>query len=882
MISPRISRIGRALSAPLLTLAILLAVYAVFGLYPFGAGSIAWCDMNQQVVPLLAEFRSVLLGDASFFRSPGAGGINFWGIFFFFLSSPFSFLSVLVKADELPWLMNWILAGKMMVSAGTAALLFRSLSDSRRSIPPVLGGVLYAFCGYTLYYYQNIVWLDMEALFPLLILSLIHLEKKKRVLPFVVVFSAMLIVHYYLSYMVVLFLLFGMALFFYLQGPSVRQGQAAMLLCCGAILSVLITAVVWLPSLLEVLRSARGEGLVKQMAQGSLETQLETTLPSVFTGAIFFGALPFLRQKQMKSSVFSAMLGMFALFCVPLLLEPVNKMWHTGSYQGFPTRYSYMISLLALLLAFFLIRQNAPREIPKRSSRAALLILAIGILAYGFLCVFMLQNELTTLSRYSKTLWGDSDSLALLAVMLLAGAAAFFLAVLCWKKKLLSRRSFAGVLGILVIIESFFNASVYLGNTPVSQQVFQYTMELDDALPQDGFYRVKAERKYFDVNLLSAMGYESLAHYTSLTPATTLSTQRRLGYSGYWMELGANGGTAFSDAVLANRYEIVPTASLTGEEQTAFRGSRLSAVELPFSLPDAILTGTAPGFLPELPAGSRMELQQALAEALFPGSEPLFTLCQPDAIENLTISDGAYYPEKKPAVLHWTVSAEEPVLLYFDCAAAPSNALVESVNDSCTIQVNGKEVEDSYPTKSNNGILLLGRFEAETVEVEVTLQKDIDPESFELFTLSEQALEVLCQSASGAEIEGSGSRFTVSCQTETEQTLFLPLSFDEGWTATVNGKPAELFRTAGNYLSLRLEAGENEVVLRYRPPGFAAGLGISLLGLGLAFLFVRFAEKRLIRARAVCRTASVVYAVAAAGVFVVIYFVPIFIWFLFE
>ena len=84
--SVRLKSVWRGLFPCLLTGALLLLVYAVFGFAPFGEKSISWCDKDQQVIPLLAEFRQALLGEGSFFRSPSAGGISYWGIYFFFLS----------------------------------------------------------------------------------------------------------------------------------------------------------------------------------------------------------------------------------------------------------------------------------------------------------------------------------------------------------------------------------------------------------------------------------------------------------------------------------------------------------------------------------------------------------------------------------------------------------------------------------------------------------------------------------------------------------------------------------------------------------------------------------------------------------------------------
>ena len=67
----------------LLTVILFLIAAAVYGLYPMGEKSISWCDMNQQAIPILAEYKDVLSGKNSIFLSHGnAGGMNFLVLFF--------------------------------------------------------------------------------------------------------------------------------------------------------------------------------------------------------------------------------------------------------------------------------------------------------------------------------------------------------------------------------------------------------------------------------------------------------------------------------------------------------------------------------------------------------------------------------------------------------------------------------------------------------------------------------------------------------------------------------------------------------------------------------------------------------------------------------
>lgn len=876
--------IGRGLFSPLLTGGILLLAYALFGLYPFGEQSIAWCDMNQQVIPLMAEFRSVLLGDGSMFWSGGAGGINFWGIFFFFLSSPFSFLSVFCPVSGLPWLMNWMVLWKMMVCAGTAALFFRKVSDGKEVILPALLGVAYAFSGYAMCYYQNIVWLDMMALFPLLFLSLIFLEKRRKVLPFVLVFSGMLVVNYYLSYMVVLFLLLGYGLFQLFCSSRERRGESILLLGCGAILSLLITAVIWFPSLLEVLTSARGDGFVENLAKGSLDSEVYTILPVVMTSSLPFAALIFLRKKEWKTGVFTAAAWMCLLFFIAMLVRPINKMWHTGSYQGFPVRYGYMVTLLLLFLAWRILRSIKPNPFPRRSQKLASAAVLIGIAGLIFTQLFLLANESEPLSSYTSTLWGDQDSFLLLAVVFGVGILVYVVWFFAYKEGFLSRRFALCTLALLIGGECVFQSGVYMGTVDTSHETYRSAVQLADKIPEDGFYRVKTQRKYFDVNLFSAMGYQSLSHYTSLTPETTLVSQRRLGYSGYWMEVNSNGGTAFSDALLANRYQVVLRSELDTEElsssDTVYCDSTFAIERLPYQLPDAIVTDAELGFLENLPAGSRAEIQQTVANMLFPGSENLLTVFQPDQINGITISDGAYYLDnKKTGAITWNMTLDRDMILYFDCAAAPSNALNEAVNKSCDVWVNGQLLREAYPSQSENGILELGEFSAgETVQITVQLQKSIRPESFEVFGLDTSVLETLCTNAQGGEIQGDGSKRIVICTASEGQSLFLPISYDTGWKATVNGNSVDISRALGNYLSLPLEEGENVVELSYTPPGFSMGLWISIAGLILAFLFFRFGKQRLVACEPLKKTAVLLFTAGAVGIAVMVYFFPLIVY----
>lgn len=65
-----------------------------------------------------------------------------------------------------------------------------------------------------------------------------------------------------------------------------------------------------------------------------------------------------------------------------------------------------------------------------------------------------------------------------------------------------------------------------------------------------------------------------------------------------------------------------------------------------------------------------------------------------------------------------------------------------------------------------------------------------------------------------------------------------------GWTAYVDGKKAETIDLCGAVLGVKLEKGKHTVELKYTPPGFIAGIVISLSSLAVLIFMSIFVKKR--------------------------------------
>lgn len=876
--------------SPLAVMALMGIVFFAYGLYPFGQNTLAWCDMTQQVLPLLLEFKDMLSGAQDFFLSmANAGGMNFWGVFLFFISSPFSFLVAFVEKANLIQFANVMVVLKMMACAFTAALFFQKRFPKLGTALVTALGALYACCGYTMLFYQNVVWLDMMYLFPLLLLGFDRLVRLEKPLMYVLTLSAVVTVNFYLSYMVVIFLVLSMGLYLLLCCKKEQRGPVALRLCVSSLLAALITASVWLPAFQQYLTSGRGEnGLLQNLASGKLLAVLFTTVPLLLCTTLAFAALPFLSLKEERRRERIGYLALIlVLMLLPVFIEPINKMWHTGSYQAFPVRYGYITIFVGLILAAMILQKGceSPRVKPTDWPMLIVAFLDGGVLVAVF--YYMLFNHQAEMSRYTQTLWGNQTSFTYLLLSFLVAFVCYFLAIYLFKFGHITKRVFSVLLCVLVAAECVFNGSIYMGSVSGSVTRYQQVVDLQNRLPTgQGFYRVKTDRKYFDANMVGAIGYNSLAHYTSLNAQNYMFAMKKLGYSSYWMEVNSNDGTLLTDALLSNRYTILQSREETDGRPTLYENEQYRLVENPLFLPLGLKTATDLSAYEALPEGTRREVQNHLYRTLLGGEGELMALYQPNHLQSVNWEENETgwrlsQQGNQIALISYEIPVKEKQTLYFDCFNRLTTSLNEPVNNAFQVTVNDLVVEGAFPNQNSNGLLELGTFEQETVRVDLYLLKNVSAKSFGVYGLSHEKLNQALERAQPVDVSVDGRALHASCQGQAGEYLYFSLPYDKGYRAAVNGKPAEVLRVNDSFLAVRLEQGQNQVTLSFLPNGLLPGLILTGAGVLLTLALWLFARKKRFRPMPALEAVSYwAFLALTVLVFLAIYVFPLAVFFL--
>ncbi len=873
-----------------LTFGILLIIFSVsfiiYRLYPFGENSVSWCDMSQQVIPLGFQFEDILSGSQGIFLNlSSAGGINFWGIFFFFLASPFTFIISLFDKSDYMLIINLMVVAKMIL-AGLFACKFFIKITSLHVVATSLLSVCYALSGYSLMYYQNIVWLDAVYLFPLLLLSAIHLREKQKIIPFTLCLVLIVITQFQIAVTVAIFILLSMSIYYFYYKNKQSTNRIIYLVTTSSVFALLISTPVWLVSFLLYQNSARPTNIITGIGDSVLWGSLTTALPLIISTSIIVAGfiIFFFCKKSKQNTNIRFIFTLFILTLFPIFFEPVNKMWHGGSYQAFPSRFAFITVLLGLTLVAKLLEQtdDFSEKFKYIVSKYLLRIFPFLVVCLIALSVYLMSSFSHELTRYTQSLWGNASSLLFLSFFIIPATLCYFIFIFYYKseqsrmdnhtlgkKGMLSSPVFKTIMTVATVLilftESIFNIGVYMGMPN------KYIMNLDNPLVLEGkiddnsLYNIDTFKEYFDANFIGAAGYNSLAHYTSLVSEDFLFSMKKLGYSSYWMDISGYGGTELTDFLLANKYTIyeLSDAPKFKTDGYAYSDINYKIYENKHFMSYAKIIDNP--LLESFNSTSRFEIQNELYRSIFSTSDDiadnyLLAPVNPIRLDNLSInySIGKYHIRKQSlgdsASILYKIPYDENYSYYFDLYDITTSNLEEEINGSFNISVNGNEIATEYPSKKNNGIIdISNSFTPGVNYVNITVLTDsIDAASFGMYSLD---LNKLSGAQTGIaqnnepSVKQNANILTVTTTAKSGDFLFLPIQYSDNIDAKIinsSGEThrAEVLKSVGAFISIELLDGDNTVVLEFGAPALGLSLIISLVAIMLFFILLYFKKTK--------------------------------------
>ncbi len=266
----RASRFARTaapyLAAFAIPFCVLLAAFAMRGIWPFGDVSVMLYDMPVQYAEYFGWLIQVLHGQGSLLYSNAAGlGGGMFSLFTYYLSSPFNLIAFFFTPETVPQLFSVLYLTKIPACAVCCLVLLRgrllaadaaSWREARtaaasapagRQALLVLLACAYALTSYVLGYASNIMWLDGVIMAPLAALGTYRLVQRRACGGLFATCACAIVFNWYTGYMVcllcVLWFFYELARDHSLRGHRLRRCwrfAATMALAVGAGMVVLI------------------------------------------------------------------------------------------------------------------------------------------------------------------------------------------------------------------------------------------------------------------------------------------------------------------------------------------------------------------------------------------------------------------------------------------------------------------------------------------------------------------------------------------------------------------------------------------------------------------------------------------------------------------
>jgi len=353
---------NRYIVPPIAVVGLFFYVFAENNIYPFGRKTIAWCDLTQQGVPYWMNFKNVLEGADDFFlnmgNAAGMNGVTLTRSFFFF---PFNYLALLFERGSMMQAVTVVLVLKFAACSVTAMVFFKIACKKLHPSLAVALSLMYSFCAYGLMFYQIINWPDIMYITPLYFAGVYLLVTKGKIALYSISL-AYVMNNVPFGFMTILATILFFGYYCIVNRNKSESGKyechkVAINFVIGSAFAAMLCAFKWVNFFDTFGSSARGVKLEDTLPDKKFFTRYDTLHPLLMSTAfIFVSALSFKRYN--KKPIEKACMYVFGMMLIAVMLEPINTMWHGGSYMSFPGRYVYILIFLGLAIAGILLSRN--------------------------------------------------------------------------------------------------------------------------------------------------------------------------------------------------------------------------------------------------------------------------------------------------------------------------------------------------------------------------------------------------------------------------------------------------------------------------------------------------------------------------------------------
>ncbi len=847
--TPKLKRLENkwilACLAFLIPAVLLLILFALNGVSPFGGKSLAEQDANIQYIEFFNYYRNLFQGKDtllySFTNFLGGSGV---ALFAYYLASPLNLLILAVPASMNHALFSLLVLLKLSLAGFTMTLFLRERFPKLTPLFTLLLSVSFALSQYNIAQSMNIMWLDGVYMLPLVLLGVYRLVRNGKSFLFLFATGFAVLFNWYAGY----FDIIAAILFFFWELGDIPTGLlttkqkwgrfgSALMHGVGA---VFLSAVLFFPSVVTLLGGkgktdvSMGFGFngnpLTSLAGFSLGTESFDGGLAVFCGSLttlalvlYFSSKQFALKEKIRSGAV-LFTGLLLAYWEPLEYV-ANGFRNITSYWY---RYGYIIITILLFLAARYY-SSVESESPDRIWKAAIVsagtlflvefVSGLGTVSYIFgTSIFLLFFAW----MLTKLLGGEQETSVLKKAVSIALTVAVCLEL--------------GASGFLIY------RSVGFSDVRRYQDYHANRTEKVQAIENadDSFYRIAQTdyRKKTDENLTAyfddpySYAYNGISHYSSTYSNNQAELMCNLGYASDPTVPVTTTRLLASDSLLGVKY-ILGEPSVPGLEKAEDLGEGIW--RNPYAISPALVVEAGKKVDAEKYQDNPFAYQNALFSELLGRKVELYTKVKVKTKQDETHDRFVYtIPQQEKNTItylsvatkgwaHGKLYCNEEFLTEYAYWLTPQAVMLpqkETTSGTSTVwyqYISGEnKIEDAYCYSLN------------------------------LDTLAAVSEELNEKTPSDYSIEAGSVSVTAIAETENDQ-LYLSVPVDRGWTVEVNGEKVDAEVLQENafadcfYRIPLTKIGENQITLTYKVPGLQVGAIVSvvtfLASVGLAIFF---------------------------------------------
>ena len=825
---------------PLIVSIILLIMFYFQGLYPFGSKTIIQVDADYQYVPMLYKIWDIFHNNHNIFFDFLVGNNIYTSLIIQgSIFSPITLLVNLVSRSNIINFFNILVIIKMSLLSLTSYIYFKNTFQVK-SIYHVIFSICYAFSGWVLLNYFNIMWLDDVILFPLIVLFLDKLLKEGKYIGYLITLTLSLIFSYYISIFILLFILIYSFIYINLNMSNTKSKKAAITLGITTLLSILISSFSIGPAIMQTINSSRLDGISNTYLFNNTINKL---LYLMFNSVLIIYFIKLISKIKSKDKNIYFYVIMFILLFIGVIFEPINIMFHLGSYWSFPYRYSFLTLFIMASGGLYYIEKyitdnkfNIPSLIYSISS-----VILLGISIY---LVVIYHKEIM-----SSQITLDFDDVKVFKKILLITI------VFCLSTFMCSKISYSKLKYVIMIIISIIEITSYTYLCMHYESGYfltTNTQKLYDniKLENNNLTRYKIDYPYVSPDYSFILGVPTVDNWLHIIPSSQIEVYKHMGYYISGTLVRTNGGTIFTDNLL-NINNIITNKDLDEDYiliNTSTNG--YNNYQYKNTLPYGLVIDNKES---DYTFNNIFEYNNYLYKYLFNKNDNLIDSTIIDNIEkeindnNITIS--------------FKYNIDYQGYAYLD------KSIISG-------KLNNIYIDDNYLSipESKAGLIYLGNLTSGKHNITITLEDITDIDSISIGSIDRSKyIEFVNTYQNNVNVSYSNNKLNINVlNNEDNKMLFLPINNIKGYQVIKNNKIVNSNTCLDNFMCIDLDNGNNDIVVKYHDPYIKIFSIISLIGIVLTIVF-KIYDKVIINNNTLGNIALFIYLITAMFIMLFIY-----------